>query len=65
MHDSLERIIEDYISEQAIEYQTSLDKIKEKFYTELHEELYARFQHFFANYFSTRELVISSNTDQY
>jgi hypothetical protein len=37
LHDWLERIIEDYISEQAIEDRMSLDKIKEKFYTELHD----------------------------
>jgi hypothetical protein len=31
LHDWLGRSIEDYISEQAIEDRTSLDKIKEKF----------------------------------
>jgi hypothetical protein len=36
MHDWLERIIEDYISEQAIEDRTSLNKIKEKLCIELH-----------------------------
>ena len=37
LHDWLERIIEDYILEQAIEDWTSLDKIKETFYTKLHD----------------------------
>ena len=37
LHDWLERIIEDYISEQAIEDWTSLEKIKENFYTKLHD----------------------------
>jgi len=37
LHDWIERFIEDYILEQAVEDQTSLDKIKEKFYTKLHD----------------------------
>jgi hypothetical protein len=40
LHDSLKRIIEYYISEQSIEYQMSLDKIKDKFYTELHDRFF-------------------------
>jgi hypothetical protein len=37
LHDCLERIIECYILEQSIEDQTILDKIKETFYTKLHD----------------------------
>jgi hypothetical protein len=40
-----------------MEDQTSLDKIKEKLYTKLHDGFFAQFQHFFTNSFSTRELV--------
>jgi hypothetical protein len=40
MNDWLERIIEDCISEQAIEDQTSLNKIKEKSYTKLHNNFF-------------------------
>ena len=40
LHDWIERINDDYILEQAIEDQTSLDKIKEKLYTELHDEFF-------------------------
>ena len=43
MNDWLERIIEYYISEQAIEDQTSLDKLKENFYIELHDVFFALF----------------------
>jgi hypothetical protein len=37
LHEWVERIVEDYITDQAIEDQTSLDTVKEKFYTDLHE----------------------------
>jgi hypothetical protein len=37
LHEWVERIVEDYITEQAIEDRTSLDTIKDKFYTELHD----------------------------
>jgi hypothetical protein len=37
LHDWFERVVEDYISEQAVEDRTSLDRIKEKIYTELHD----------------------------
>jgi hypothetical protein len=36
-HDWFVRFLEDNISEQAVEDRTSLDRIKYKFYTELHE----------------------------
>jgi hypothetical protein len=37
LHEWFERIVEYFISKQAIEDRTSLDKIKEKFYIDLHE----------------------------
>jgi hypothetical protein len=37
MHDWLKRIIQDYISKQVIEDRMSLNKIKEKFYIDLHD----------------------------
>jgi hypothetical protein len=37
LHEWVERIAKDYITEQAIEDQTSLDTIKDKFYMELHD----------------------------
>jgi len=37
LYDWLKIIIKDYILEQTIEDWTSLDKIKEKFYTKLHD----------------------------
>jgi hypothetical protein len=37
LHDWFERVVEDYISEQVVEDRTSLDRIKENFYTDLHK----------------------------
>jgi hypothetical protein len=37
LHECVERIIQDYITEQTIEDRTSLDTIKDKFYMELHD----------------------------
>jgi hypothetical protein len=37
LHEWVEIIAEDYITEQDIEDQTSLDTVKDKFYTKLHD----------------------------
>jgi hypothetical protein len=55
LHEWVERITEDYITKQAIEDRTSLDTIKDKFYTELQDGFLCTIHRLLHNFFSTKE----------
>jgi hypothetical protein len=63
LHDYFKTVVEDYISEQAFEDRTSLDRIKEKFYTELHEGFLFIVPTLLNKFLLDKELVTSFNTD--
>jgi hypothetical protein len=50
LNEWFERIVQDYIEEQAIEDRESVQTIKNKFYTELHDMgFFALFHHYFTS----------------
>ena len=51
LHEWVERIVEDYITKQDIEDQTSLDTIKDKFYIELHDRFMCTIPRLLHNFF--------------